>query len=66
MTPFRKSQMKSVLEGVIRWAAPSMQSATALREAMEELARDGQLWADLEQAKALPAEAHHDANINEQ
>lgn len=51
-TPFRKGQAKYAIEGLVRWLAPAMMSPVALREAVEELAFDTQLWDELELAHA--------------
>lgn len=56
MTPFRKSQARAVLEGVVRTLAPQMQTPDGLREAVAELAADRALWVELEQlCRPLPA-----------
>lgn len=56
MTPFRKSQARAVLEGLVRWLAPLMQSHDSLREVVGELAADRSLWTDLEAARPEPVE----------
>lgn len=48
MTPFRGPQAALVLRGAILTLAPHVQSLTALREAVFELARDSALWAQLD------------------
>jgi hypothetical protein len=52
MTPFRKSQARSVLEGLVRWLAPQMQTRDGLRAAVLEIATDKALWAEVELAQA--------------
>lgn len=49
-TPFRSSQARTVLEGLVRWLAPMMLSPNALREVIRELNDDARLWADVQQA----------------
>lgn len=51
MTPFRKSQARAVLEGIVRGLAPHMAGPDALRQAVAELARDPSLWVELELAR---------------
>lgn len=55
LTPFRKSQAKYALEGLVRWLAPAMQFPGALREVVAELARNETLWAEIADAHALEA-----------
>lgn len=51
MTSFRKSQARHVLEAQLRALAPHMTAPDALREVVEELARDGVLWAHLQRPR---------------
>lgn len=48
MTGFRTPQAALLLRSLVVTLAPHAQSLTALREAVFELARDGQLWAQLD------------------
>lgn len=47
-TPFRKSQARTVLEGVLRSMAPQMMGPDALRYVVYGLAADTKLWRELE------------------
>ena len=50
-TPFRTSQARDVIEGIVRWLAPKMQRFDGLREAVRSIADDHELWAELELAR---------------
>lgn len=50
-TPFRTSQARDVLEGLVRWLAPKMQRFDGLREAVRSIADDHELWVELELAR---------------
>lgn len=61
MTPFRKSQIRTVLEGLVRFVAPDMEGKNGvqhLRAVVRELADDGPMWAEINQARAEPLEVH--------
>lgn len=47
-TDFRKGQARMVLEAVLRAMAPRMIGRGSLRDVVDELHRDGELWAELE------------------
>lgn len=57
MTPFRRSQARAVLTGIVRALAPQMSGADSLRRAVRELADDSRLWAELQRVPTAAPES---------
>lgn len=55
MTPFRRSQVKLLIEAQLKAIAPQMAGAGSLREVFEEIHRDSALWTHLELLRRTPS-----------